>query len=57
MTVHKESESQWRLISKDIFGDADFVAGPTRRMAISTSASPQKSGFCCTKGKPSRVTD
>jgi uncharacterized protein (TIGR02265 family) len=27
MTVNKESEQQWRLVARDIFGDPDFVAG------------------------------
>ncbi len=27
MTVHKETENEWRLIARDIFGDPDFVAG------------------------------
>lgn len=27
MTVQKETDQQWRLIAKDTFGDADFVAG------------------------------
>ena len=27
MTVKKETDQQWRLIAKDTFGDADFVAG------------------------------
>lgn len=38
MTVHKEAENQWRLVARDIFGDAHFVAGIVEAPGIKTKS-------------------